>query len=93
MAELIYIPSAASGQIAVVGVHTAPIVSFDAPVLVPARVTANRPSGVYRAYDVLPDGKFIGPRDISGANSDLGSGQIRVVLNWTEELKQRVPAK
>jgi hypothetical protein len=46
-----------------------------------------------RAFDTLPEGKFIGP--VSPSEQDLGSGTIqpdmRVVLNWFEELKARVP--
>ena len=49
-------------------------------------------SGVMRNYDVAPDGRFLMVR--SGTPSgveDSAPPQINVVLNWFEEIKQRVP--
>ena len=46
------------------------------------------------ANDITPDGKFIGI--VPSGQSEIGTSyglQIQVVLNWTEELKQRVPIK
>jgi hypothetical protein len=46
-----------------------------------------------RDYDVMPDGRFLSivvGTDVSGVNA---MPQINVVLNWLEELKQRVPVK
>jgi hypothetical protein len=47
-----------------------------------------------RDYDVMPDGRVL---TIASGNIDQSSGriggQVQVVLNWTEELKQRVPTK
>jgi hypothetical protein len=43
-------------------------------------------------YDYLPDGRVVGigsPLQITTATAPL----IQVVLNWFEDLKQRVPAK
>jgi eukaryotic-like serine/threonine-protein kinase len=42
------------------------------------------------SYDVAPDGRFLGIRDI---NPGSPTNQINVVLNWTEELKRRVPTR
>jgi Tol biopolymer transport system component len=43
-----------------------------------------------RPYDLTPDGKVLGVVPLG--RSDLGSTlQIQIVLNWFEELKQRVP--
>jgi len=92
--ELIYTPSAASGQMTVVGVVTQPTVSFGKLTNVVARVTARRGSSSMRAHDILPDGRFVGLVQSGEAGStDFTAGQIRVVLNWFEELKARVPAK
>jgi Tol biopolymer transport system component len=91
--ELFYVPSAASGQLAAVSVTTQPGVVFGSPASLPARVTASRLSNEARAYDILPDGRFVGfvgATDTDSAEA-LSSGQLRVVLNWFEELKQRVP--
>ncbi len=42
------------------------------------------------SYDVAPDGRFLGIRDIT---PDPPANQVTVVLNWFEELKRLVPAK
>jgi eukaryotic-like serine/threonine-protein kinase len=93
--ELFYVPTASSGQLAVVSVTTQPGVTFGSPVTLPARVTANRISNETRAYDILPDGRFIGVVPVSEPESSGATTepQIRVVLNWFEELKARVPTK
>jgi hypothetical protein len=59
-------------------------------------VTQFRWSSAYRMYDVLPDGKrFVVLRN---AQPNTASGapptqpEIRVVLNWFEELKKLAPA-
>jgi Tol biopolymer transport system component len=88
--ELIYVTSAASGQLAIVPVQTSPNVQFGAPTLIPARVTGARVSGMTRAYDVMPDGRFIGIVS-AGESQDVPRNEVRVVLNWLEELKQRLP--
>jgi hypothetical protein len=61
----------------------------------PARVTANRISNEMRAFDVLPDGRFVGLVEPAGSESITGAlvAEMRVVLNWFEELKTRVPVK
>ena len=41
-----------------------------------------------RAYDVLPDGRFLG---VHPAAQDIAAGQIVVVLDWFAELRSRVP--
>jgi Tol biopolymer transport system component len=92
-AELFYVPSAASGHLAAVSITTQPNVVFGTPATLQARVTASRLSTETRAYDILPDGRFVG---LVGASETepfpiASSGQLRVVLNWFEELKQRVP--
>jgi serine/threonine-protein kinase len=92
--ELIYIPSAVSGQMTVVSVATQPTVSFGKLTNVPARVTARRGSSSLRAHDILPDGRFVGFVPVGDSDpTDLAGAQIRVVLNWFEELKARVPTR
>jgi serine/threonine-protein kinase len=46
-----------------------------------------------RTFDILPDGRFVGVRDESEASEQTTSPRIEVVLNFFEELKQRVPVK
>jgi serine/threonine-protein kinase len=91
--ELVFVPTGASGRMAAVTVTRQSDLSFSAASTFPARVTADRLSGESRAYDILSDGRFIGPlsEDARGAEMDASAGEIHVVLNWTEELKSRVP--
>ena len=52
--------------------------------------------GFERNNDITPDGqRFLGvvTAGQSAAAGASASGQIQVVLNWTEELKARVPTK
>jgi hypothetical protein len=91
-AEVVFVVSAASGRLAAVPFSTEPRVTFGAPTTLQAHVTADRTSGQRRAWDVLPDGRFVGL--VAATGSDEGSlrlNEFRVVLNWTEELKRRVP--
>jgi hypothetical protein len=48
-----------------------------------------------RNYAVAPDGRWIGLVRVSSVSetSVLPPDVIHVVLNWSEELKQRVPIK
>ena len=92
--ELIYVPSAASGRLAIVDVNTKRGAIFGTPQTIPATVTLGRASGLTRAFDMLPDGRFIGL--VSGSEDGPGtadSREIRVVINWFDQLKRLVPAK
>jgi Tol biopolymer transport system component len=93
--SLVYVPSAASQQMATVQVMTEHGVTFSPPTMAPAAVTGLVISVLPRAYDILPDGRFVGlvsARDYATLVFN-GGNQIRVVLNWFEELKQRVPVQ
>jgi serine/threonine-protein kinase len=87
---LFFVPSAASGQLAAVGVKRQEGVTFSSPTMFPARVTADRVSGERRAYDILPDGRFVGLLTVGETGRFTGT-ELRVVLNWFEELRQRAP--
>ena len=92
--SLAYVPSAALQQIAIVQVLTEQGVTFGPPKMVPAAVTGLVISGLPRAYDILPDGRFVGlvtPVD-NAASTVARNAQIRVVLNWFTELQHLVPA-
>jgi len=56
---------------------------------------AIQPIGLPRNYDISPDGKqFIVVLAASQTqNNQPAAPQLNVVLNWLEELKQRVPVK
>jgi Tol biopolymer transport system component len=90
--ELFYVPLAAAGRLAAVRVTTRPGVSFGTPQSIPTDVIAGRTSSLTRVFDTLPDGKFIGPISASESGPATSQSEIRVVLNWFEELNTRVPA-
>jgi serine/threonine-protein kinase len=90
--ELFYNPR--PGGYEVVNVTTTPTVAFGNPAALP-RPFQTGPPQVRRPFDMMPNGKFVGlatPGQLSAAGS-LGQLEIHVVLNWFEELKQRVPLK
>jgi hypothetical protein len=58
----------------------------------PAKVFESAYSGDFYSYDVTPDGKrflMMKPSEAGGRSRPTGM----VVLNWSEELKRRMPAK
>lgn len=47
-----------------------------------------------RAYDTLPDGRFVGvvPAELGTRGPiTIAAAEFRIVLNWFDELKARVP--
>jgi hypothetical protein len=80
----------------VVRITTKPSFGVSNPEAVPTGFTRARGS-TERDYDIMPDGKrFIGVV-AAGQAPSLGRAavetRINVVLNWLEELKQRVPTR
>jgi serine/threonine-protein kinase len=92
--NLFYIPAA--GRFAAVTVQMQPSFAFGNPVEAQATAFTQgiRLSDV-RNYDITPAGKFVAlvdPRE-PGVSATAAAPEIQVVLNWFEELKQRVPTK
>jgi len=79
-------------EISVVSINTRSGVTFGVPALVPGRLNNRGPSTAPRFMDITPDGKyFVGV--VSADQSQTGTpvvSQIQVVLNWFEDLKQRM---
>jgi hypothetical protein len=90
--ELFYVP--APGQFVGVSVTTRPTFTFGNPV--PISTPAEGSPALERRSDITRDGKqFIGVV-AAGQNTTSATAaalQIQVVLNWFEELRQRVPTK
>jgi serine/threonine-protein kinase len=87
---LFYTPG--PGGFEFVTVTTQPSFAFGKPTTVPRTFSTGAP-GVRRLWDVMPNGKFIGL--IPSGQTESGSAiaqSIHVVLNWTQELKGRVPS-
>jgi Tol biopolymer transport system component len=89
--QLFYAPTA--GRLAVVTMQTTPTVTFGRPVSVPASAMEARLSTNVRDYDVMPDGRVLTIANGFAQSSGRNAGQLQVVLNWLEELKQRVPVQ
>lgn len=88
-AALFYVPTRPRSLVSV-SMKADPTVAFGDPVDLPP-VFRNQPSTIRRDYDVLSDGRFIG---LVPAGVDDASGsavEMRIVLNWIEELKRLVP--
>ena len=76
-----------------VTVKTQPSFTFSVPARVPIRINTVNAATAARNFDILPDGqRFIGviPAE-TGESGAPANPQIQVVLNWFEDLKQRVP--
>jgi serine/threonine-protein kinase len=90
--ELLLLASTNARQMAAVRVTVDGGVKFGTPTRFPATVTGDRLSAEPRSFDLLPDGRIIGVVNrseiVRPARTDL-----RIVLNWFEELKQRVPVR
>ena len=88
--ELYYIPDA--GRLAFVTIKTSPTFSFSAPVLLSRGVPGFREGGPQntRQNDSTSDNRVVGvfPADESSGTT---TQQIRVALNWFDELKRLVP--
>jgi Tol biopolymer transport system component/tRNA A-37 threonylcarbamoyl transferase component Bud32 len=89
--ELVFTGAATAAQMIAIGITTAGGVKFGAPVRFPASVTGDRLSREPRAWDILPDGRFIGIVSSVDDAARSSASELRLVLNWFEELKQRVP--
>jgi hypothetical protein len=74
-------------------VETAPLFTFSNPAPVPRGFGIADPINP-RPYDILPDGRIIGlGQPAQAARGTPALSQIHVVVNWLEELKQRVPTR
>lgn len=90
--QLFYVPTPQA--LASVAVSTDPIFSFGNPTRISRRFTEMGSQIFVRNYDVAPDSKIIGLVTAEEAESTSASRvEFRMVLNWFEELTQRVPAR
>jgi eukaryotic-like serine/threonine-protein kinase len=83
-------------RLVVVSVTTEPTFAIGEPVVVPSGTLQTGGGSVPNAprrFDMAPDGSIIGTVEADQSSSQPGALRIEVVLNWLEELKQRVPSK
>jgi len=90
--QLFYTPGSSQPLVAV-AVQTQPQVTFASPVNLPQAIRTFLLATDARGYDVLPDRRFLGMTREGEAASGAPDTEIRVVLNWFEELKRLVPVK
>jgi eukaryotic-like serine/threonine-protein kinase len=96
--EIFYVRGTATqsaGQLVVMSLTTEPTVAFGDPVEVPSGgLEVSGGLNMPRRFDIGSDGAIIGVVD-SGQTPSAASAaaRIEIVLNWTEELKARVPTK
>jgi eukaryotic-like serine/threonine-protein kinase len=96
--EIFYVGSMQpAGQLVAMNLTTHPSFTVGNPVAVPSgRLQLSGGGGLHipRRFDMGPDGAIIGVVDSAQTPAGaLAAARIEVVLNWFEELKERVPAK
>jgi len=82
-----------TGEFFVSDVTTAADFTFTTPRQLPKSFLDRMSNAGRRNYDVLPDGRMLGVVLTGDTHATAVAPQIQVVLNWQEELKQRVVAK
>lgn len=92
--ELFYVP-ASLRRVVAVPFRAQPVVTFGDPVELPNGPLPSFLSFETRGYDVLPDGRFV---SLMAAPEQTSTGaaiapELRVVLNWFDELKRIVPTR
>lgn len=85
--SILYVPGS-SRSIVSVPISTQPSVSFGTPVELPRAPMPGLISLDMRGYDMLPDGRLVGVSQLESAGSRT---ELRVVLNWFEELRRVAP--
>jgi Tol biopolymer transport system component len=90
--ELFYIPSTASGRMVAVSFTTTPAVAFGSPAQFPFSLTAGMLSGGRRAFDVLPDGRFVSLTGDESAPNTI-TNEVRLIVNWFDELRRLAPVR
>jgi len=93
--ELFYMSTANTGGLFAVRFTLQPSPAFGIPAPVAENVTFRSSPVSPRNHDIAPDGKrFVTVADAAPTEPGAPTApQIRVVLNWVEDLKQRVPVK
>jgi hypothetical protein len=90
--ELFYTP--VPGQVVSRSITTQPSFTFGNPVRMPIGSLLLLGPAFPRTFDITPDGKIIGIINAGPSQTQTGipaAPQINIVLNWFEELTQRVP--
>ena len=89
--RIVFVPAAAR-PLAAVPIVTRPSIAFGMATELPGVPRPGLLSTDLRGYDILRDGRIISSTASDAANTALRS-EVRVVLNWFEELKRLAPSK
>jgi hypothetical protein len=73
-------------------ITTKPSFAFGTPVPMSRGGASTLGPAFRRNFDTMPDGRILAVVPAGQSQSATSAPQIQVVLNWTEELKARVPA-
>jgi serine/threonine-protein kinase len=88
--EIIY--DVRAGYSEIVGIVTRPTFTIGMPVQFQRGTMIFAGGNVIRPVDMSPDGRLVGPIDWTNTPSTSAAARhIHIVLNWFEELNQRVP--
>jgi Tol biopolymer transport system component len=87
--EIFYVPTVADDALVAVGVRFAGSPSFDAATPLTGVPEPGISGDNLRGYDVLPDGRFL--TLLPESEPAGGRSELRLILNWFEELKRLVP--
>jgi Tol biopolymer transport system component len=91
--SIFYIPGSAQPAVSV-PITMEPSITFGTPADLPRNPMPGLLSVEWRGYDLLPDGRFISLAPSSGENpTGVPQVELRVFLNWFEDLKRRVPTQ
>ena len=90
--EIFYVPTIVDDALVAVGVQFAGSPDFGAPTPLTSVPEPGITGDNHRGYDVLPDGRFITLLPNEGGPAG-GRPELRVILNWFDELKRLVPTK
>ena len=87
--KYLYSHTLGSGALAAVSITTQPVFAFGHPAVIPL-AGLRVPARNHRTYDVMPDGKRVLGTIAGRAEEILATPEIHVVINWFQDLKQRV---
>jgi serine/threonine-protein kinase len=89
--SILYIAGSARPPVSV-PVTTQPTLTFGTPVDLPRAPAPGLVSVDVRGYDLLPDGRLVSVAGVD-ATTAVSGVDIRIVLNWFEELRRLVPTQ
>jgi Tol biopolymer transport system component len=89
---IVYV-SGAGRPLVTIPVRLEPSIAFGSPVEMTRAPMPGLLSLDVRGYDLLRDGRIVSVASAASQDSFGSPGEVRVVLNWFEELKRMVPTK